>query len=62
MGSKSHSKKDYMREYMFVRRLTGDTYYQKRKVYLNEKIKCECCNKCIGRQNMKRHIKIKHRQ
>ena len=36
--------KAYMREYM----------------YLNQKIKCPHCVKCISRQNLKRHIKTKH--
>ena len=51
----------YMRRYMYLYRIDGDKHYQKKKVYLNEKVKCEYCSKCISRQNLKRHIKNLHR-
>lgn len=60
MPTKSQSRTDYMRDYMYIYRLKGDTAYQRRRVYLNAKIPCPCCNKCISRQNLKRHIKTQH--
>lgn len=49
-----------MRRYMYIRRLKGDTYYQKKKAYLNAKVCCPCCSKLISRQNVRRHLKNIH--
>mgnify|MGYP003120944850 FL=1 len=58
---KLKQRREYMRRYMRLRRINGNDYYEKHKKRLNEKVKCEFCDKCIGRQNLKRHIKTQHR-
>ena len=60
LKNKTIANRDYMRRYMYIYRLKGNIHYQKKKHYLNQKIKCPNCVKCISRQNMKRHIKTQH--
>ncbi len=61
MTAKAKSQSNYMREYMRVYRRQGkDTYYKRHKAFLNKKTPCPICNKCISRQNLKRHIRQIH--